>query len=124
MELKDNVDVNLMLAVEDFDDDEFVRYHKFYEYEENIIRQLMAHGPVLLKGGRGSGKSALLREAARRLNEDVNHSTAYGVYLSLRHLPLLRTIGREYEEILLKILSDKIRELVKKDFGYDFIGGG
>lgn len=121
MEYVDDRDINLILAAEEFNDDEFENYHTFYDYEENIIRQLMAHGSVLLKGARGSGKSTLLREAASRLNQDKQSSTAYGISISLRHLPLLRTMGEEYENELLKILINKIHEMVKFDFDYDFI---
>lgn len=99
---------DLILACEDFSDDEFLSFHHFFSYEENILSQLMAHGPVLLKGGRGSGKSALLREAARRLNQ--NPSTC-GIYLSLRHLPLLRSDGEQYEREFLRILYDRIQEI-------------
>ena len=87
---------DLILACEDFSQEDFERYHCFYKYEEHIIVQLLAHGPVLLKGGRGAGKSALLREADRRLKK--KESSACGIYLSLRHLPLLRSQGKQYEE--------------------------
>lgn len=101
---------DLILACEDFSDDEFVKLHCFYAYEEGILAQLMAHGPVLLKGGRGTGKSALLREAARRLNSKKT-SPACGIYLSLRHLPLLRTQGKQYENEFLRILYDQVKKI-------------
>ena len=91
---------DLILACEDFSPEDFEKYHCFYKYEENIIAQLMAHGPVLLKGGRGAGKSALLREADRRLK--LENSSACGIYLSLRHLPLLRSQGKQYEDEFLR----------------------
>lgn len=109
---------DLILACEDFSEEDFEKYHCFYKYEENIIAQLMAHGPVLLKGGRGAGKSALLREANRRLN--LEDSSACGIYLSLRHLPLLRSQGRQYEEEFLKILIDRIQEVTSKEYSYEF----
>ena len=112
--------VNLILASEDFSTEEFVKYHHFMNYEENIIKKLMAHGPVLLKGGRGTGKSALLREADRRLNEDTNKSNAIGIYLSLRHLPLLRTRGKNYEIELLRILIDKISKHSHDKYSFVF----
>lgn len=113
--------VNLILASEDFSPEEFVQYHHFMSYEENIIKKLMAHGPVLLKGGRGTGKSALLREADRRLNENPKSSNAIGIYLSLRHLPLLRTRGKQYEVELLQILIDKISKDAIGKYGFLFI---
>ncbi len=108
---------DLILACEDFSSDEFLHFHCFYSYEEGILAQLMAHGPVLLKGGRGTGKSALLREAARRLNQNPDSHT-FGIYMSLRHLPLLRSQGGQYEAEFLRILYDQIKE-VTKTFGCD-----
>lgn len=109
---------DLILACEDFSQEDFEKYHCFYKYENNIIDQLMAHGPVLLKGGRGAGKSALLREADRRLK--LEGSRACGIYLSLRHLPLLRSQGKQYEDEFLRILIDRIREVASKEYSYDF----
>ena len=108
---------DLVLACEDFMPEDFERYHCFYRYEENIIVQLMAHGPVLLKGGRGTGKSALLREANLRLNKS---SSACGIYLSLRQLPLLRSNGEKYEKEFLKILINSITETAKDQYHYNF----
>ncbi|MDE7416953.1 MAG: ATP-binding protein [Lachnospiraceae bacterium] len=109
---------DLILACEDFSQEDFEKYHCFYKYENNIIDQLMAHGPVLLKGGRGAGKSALLREADRRLKSQ--NSRACGIYLSLRHLPLLRSQGKQYEDEFLRILIDRIKEVALKEYSYDF----
>ncbi|MEE3954135.1 hypothetical protein [Peribacillus frigoritolerans] len=119
--VQDNGLVNLILAAEDFSPDEFIEYHHFFRYEDNIIKKLMAHGPVLLKGGRGTGKSTLLLEANRRLNNDDNGSNALGIYLSLRHLPLLRTRGKQYEYELLKILIDKIKDVADRRYNYEFM---
>ncbi|MBR3771558.1 MAG: ATP-binding protein [Clostridium sp.] len=77
----------------------------------------MAHGPVLIKGGRGTGKSALLREADNRLR---NSNVACGIYLSLRHLPLLRTQGEQYEKEFIRILSDRIQEVSMNQYEYEF----
>lgn len=116
----DNESVNLLLAAEDFSPEEFKANHHFFQYEEGMIKQLMAHGPILLKGGRGTGKSALMREAARRLNEQPYCKDVLGIYLSLRHLPLLRTRGKEYEKELLRILSDKVDEVSQQLFQKSF----
>ncbi|POZ56224.1 hypothetical protein LYSIN_01007 [Lysinibacillus sphaericus] len=116
----ENETVNLLLAAEDFSNEEFVENHHFLSYEESIIKNLMAHGPILLKGGRGTGKSALLREAARRLEEEPYQNEVLGIYLSLRHLPLLRTRGKEYEVELLRILSDKINEVTTQKYNIEF----
>lgn len=107
----------LILACEDFPREDFEKYHCFYKYEENIISQLVAHGPVLLKGGRGTGKSALMMEASRRL---VDNESACGIYLSLRHLSLLRSRGEIYEKEFLRILNDAIRKTATEDYSYDF----
>ena len=107
----------LILACEDFSREDFERYHCFYKYEENIISQLVAHGPVLLKGGRGTGKSALMMEASRRL---LDNESACGIYLSLRHLSLLRSRGEIYEKEFLRILNDAIRKTATENYSYDF----
>ncbi len=99
-------DQSLVLAAEDCPDEEFSRLHVFLNHEEKIIDALCAHGPVLIRGGRGSGKSALMIEASRRLNQ--KNSPAIGIYLSLRNVPLLRSSGSEYERLLCELISREI----------------
>lgn len=118
MSNSENYYAELILASEDFTKEDFEKFHCFYKYEENIISQLMAHGPILLKGGRGTGKSALMREANRRL---VHSDSACGIYLSLRHLTLLRSRGEVYEREFLKILNDTISKTAMDRFGYNFV---
>lgn len=96
-------DYSLILAAEECDPATFNKIHTFSSYEKKIIRSLMAHGPVLVRGGRGSGKSALLIEASRQLE---GSQSAVGIYLSLRYLPLLRSYGEKYEEIFCKLVYD------------------
>lgn len=101
-------DGQLVLAAEDCDDADFERLHCFTEYEDKIIKALMAHGPVLLRGGRGSGKSALLIEATRRIRSQL--PAVLPVYLSLRHLPLLQFSGAEYQEFFASLLVGAVNE--------------
>ena len=113
-------DVNLVLAAEDFDRDEFKRLHRFSKNDERVIAKLVAHGPVLLQGSRGSGKSALMREAADRLPLSQQDAPAFGVYLSLRHMPLLRSAGDIYQKILCELLVERInRVLADSDYTFD-----
>src|SRR5947209_2168041 len=105
--------VNLILAAEDCDPSEFANLHKFSPNDERVIAKLIAHGPVLLEGGRGSGKSALMIAASQRLAPFKPDANVFGVYLSLRHLPLLRTSGREYEEIFCNLVSNQIQSLLR-----------
>ena len=107
----------LLLAAEDCPPSEFDKLHVFLQHEERVIRALSAHGPVLIKGGRGSGKSALMIEASRRLQHF--DSNAIGIYLSLRHAPLLRSSGQEYEKLLCEIL---FREVTRTLAQYGFQG--
>ena len=104
---------SLFLAAEDCDPSEFEKIHKFSSFERKIIRSLIAHGPLLLRGGRGSGKSALLIEADRQIK--AGWPNVLSVYVSLRHLPLLRSEGKVYEsifcELLLKALNDELDRL-------------
>lgn len=100
-------DIHLILAAEDCPPQDFERIHSFAASDDLIIRKLSAHGPVLLRGGRGSGKSALMIEAHRRLRSS---ETIFSVYISLRHLPLLRSDGDEYINHFGRILSKCINE--------------
>ena len=104
---------SLFLAAEDCDPNEFDKVHRFLSFENKVIRSLVAHGPVLLRGGRGSGKSALLIEADRQISS--NWPQVLSVYVSLRHLPLLRSEGQVYERIFCRLLSDALNEKLKRN---------
>ena len=107
----------LILAAEDCPREEFSDYHRFTASDRRIIAKLIAHGPVLLRGGRGSGKSALMIEASIQLA--AKDSKAFGVYLSLRHLELLKSEGKEYEELFCRLLTKAVQERVRAE-GYQF----
>lgn len=109
MEYEVYEDNSLVLAAEDFDLKEFVEYHFFTEQDKKCISKLRAHGPVLLKGARGCGKSALMIEASIGLYPKNKHGTAIGIYISLRHLDLLRTSGTEYIELFCKLVIREIQ---------------
>ncbi|WP_281928839.1 helix-hairpin-helix domain-containing protein [Methylocystis iwaonis] len=102
--LEDN-DAGLILAAEECPSEKFAGYHHFSPFDDVIIRKLSAHGPVLLRGGRGSGKSALLIESHRRMRAN---SSAFSVYMSLRYLPLLQSDGPEYIGHFCTLLSKEI----------------
>lgn len=108
----------LILAAEECPPEKFSQYHSFSSHDEVIIRKLSAHGPVLLRGGRGSGKSALLIEAYRRMK---GLSNIFPVYVSLRSLPLLQSDGQEYIGHFCTLLSKAIqREIHERKLSYDF----
>lgn len=98
----------LILAAEECDPSDFEKIHRFSKYDNSIIRSLIAHGPVLVRGGRGSGKSALLIEANNRIKK--SHENVFSVYLSLRYLPLLRSSGDAYETIFCQRLAEAISQ--------------
>lgn len=104
-------DAGLILAAEECPPTEFERYHRFSSHDELIIRKLSAHGPVLVRGGRGSGKSALLIEAARRMKASTS---VLPVYVSLRYLPLLQSDGQEYIEHFCVLLSQAIQSALEE----------
>lgn len=104
--LEDN-DGGLILAAEECPSDKFEGYHSFSQFDDVIIRKLSAHGPVLLRGGRGSGKSALLIESHRRMRAS---GSAFSIYMSLRYLPLLQSDGTEYIGHFCKLLSKEIAD--------------
>lgn len=103
----DDNDAGLILAAEECPPDKFDSYHSFSEFDEVIIRKLSAHGPVLLRGGRGSGKSALLIESHRRMRAT---GIVFSIYMSLRYLPLLQSDGPEYVGHFCSLLSKAISE--------------
>ncbi|GJD47234.1 hypothetical protein AFCDBAGC_5126 [Methylobacterium cerastii] len=114
----DDADSGLILAAEECPDEKFEGYHHFSSYDDIIIRKLSAHGPVLLRGGRGSGKSALLIQAHRKM---ITQGTVFSVYMSLRYLPLLQSDGHEYIGHFCDILSKEISsELLKNSMNCDF----
>lgn len=102
---------SLVLAAEDCDPETFEKIHTFSAFENKIIRSLVAHGPVLLRGGRGSGKSAILIEADRLITKSQN---VFSVYLSLRYLPLLRSTGTDYEKIFCELLLKEVNLKLEK----------
>ena len=105
---------SLILAAEDCSPEEFEQLHYFSKQEQRFISNLIAHGPVLLKGARGSGKSALMIEASRRMYPEKNLSSAFGIYISLRHLELLRSEGKKYERMLCQLIIDDVKKTVTK----------
>jgi hypothetical protein len=100
-------DTGLILAAEECPSDMFEGYHSFSQFDDVIIRKLSAHGPVLLRGGRGSGKSALLIESHRRMR---NTGAVFSIYMSLRYLPLLQSDGSEYIGHFCSLLSKAIAD--------------
>lgn len=109
---------SLILAAEECPSEKFDEYHKFSSHDDVIIRKLSAHGPVLLRGGRGSGKSALLLEAYRRMKSLDN---VFPVYVTLRYLPLLQSDGQEYIGHFCVLLSKAIqREIAERNLQCNF----
>lgn len=100
--------VRLRLAAEEFDDTEFRSFHSFSASDEQVIRRLIAHGPVLLRGPRGSGKSAYMREAHDRICR--GEGAVFSAYISLRHFPLLTASTADYMAVLLPYVAQEIRK--------------
>lgn len=120
MEYEVYEDNSLVLAAEDFETSEFQKYHFFTTQDKRCISKLRAHGPVLLKGARGCGKSALMIEASLGLYPKNKDSTAIGIYVSLRHLDLLRSSGSKYIELICKlVISEITRQLEVDDLEQD-----
>ena len=105
-------DVELLLAAEECERSRFEDFHRFSENDERIIQKLTAHGPVLLQGGRGTGKSALMIQTSLRLAPANPDATVLGLYISLRYVPLLRASGAAYEKAFCRWVSDRLSEAV------------
>ncbi|EOL9018964.1 hypothetical protein ACP6QU_004151 [Cronobacter dublinensis] len=107
------VDSTLLLAAEDCEPAYFDQLHTFSSRnDKRVLSALVAHGPVLLKGGRGSGKSALMIAASRQLDPVVPDASAIGIYMSLRHAPLLKSTGEAYGKILCSIIIERVKRLL------------
>lgn len=109
---------SLILAAEQFDPEEFTRAHQFSKNDERVIAKLMVHGPLLLQGGRGCGKSALMLAAVHRLAGP--QSSALGVYINLKKMAFLRAEGAEYERILCDFIISEVQEHLSKIGGPPF----
>jgi hypothetical protein len=106
-------DVSLELSAEEYDRANFSSMHKFSDHDERIIRKLIAHGPVLLQGSRGTGKSALLIAASLRLAPATPDAPILGLYISLRYVPLLRSDGEEYERLFCTWVSKEVSRILE-----------
>ena len=100
-------DLGLMLAAEEFSDEQFSLYHFFSKTDEQVIRRLLVPGPVLLRGPRGSGKSAYMLAAHKRVKESVDPVISF--YVSLRHFPLLAAAAEEYLGVLIPYVIQTMR---------------
>ncbi|MCY1033280.1 hypothetical protein OV207_17635 [Corallococcus sp. BB11-1] len=110
----------LILAAEDCAPELFDEMHTFSTLNDRrVLLTLVAHGPVLLRGGRGTGKSAFMIAASRQLYPAIPQAAALGVYMSLRHAPLLKSTGEAYERILAQIVIRKVQETLG-DLANDF----
>src|ERR1041384_4725025 len=104
----------LILAAEDCEPDIFDDLHRFStRNDKRILTSLIAHGPVLLRGGRGTGKSAFMIAASRQLDPFVSKASAVGIYMSLRNAPLLKSTGARYGKILCKIIINTVNETLE-----------
>lgn len=104
-------DIDVRLAAEEFTDAEFGKYHLFSQTDEQVIRRLMVAGPVLLRGPRGSGKSAYMLAAHLRIKS--SEQTAFSAYISLRYFPLLSAKADEYLAVLVPYVAELIRKEVR-----------
>lgn len=106
-------DISLELSAEEYNREDFSTMHKFSDHDERIIRKLVAHGPVLLQGSRGTGKSALLIAASLRLAPSTEDAPIIGLYISLRYVPLLRSEGEEYERLFCTWVSKEVSRILE-----------
>jgi hypothetical protein len=104
----------LILAAEDCEPEAFDDLHRFStRNDKRILTSLVAHGPVLLRGGRGTGKSAFMIAASRQLDPSVPKASAVGIYMSLRNAPLLKSTGARYGKILCRIITNTVTETLE-----------
>lgn len=111
---------SLILAAEECQPDKFDDIHKFSLHDRRLIRKLVAHGPVLVQGGRGTGKSALMIAASREMAPRSPEADVLGLYISLRYVPLLQSSGSDYEKQFCKWVSKQIQKtLTDEKYGFE-----
>src|SRR5262249_8888006 len=86
--------------------------------DQRVLLSLIAHGPVLLRGGRGTGKSAYMIAASRKLDPLTPDATAVGIYMSLRNAPLLKSTGRRYGRLLCPIIIRAVQDTLGERAGH------
>ena len=109
-------EMSLVLAAEECPAERFDEMHTFSPHDQRVLRKLIAHGPVLLQGGRGTGKSALMIAASRQVAPFQGDSQVLGLYVSLRYVPLLRASGSSYERLFCKWVSRKVQRVLHDTF--------
>ena len=108
-EIQENLNsIGLKLSAEEFSEQDFQKYHLFSDSDEKILRRLIVPGPVLLRGPRGSGKSAYMRKAHKIL--ESSRSTIISSYISLRFFPLITAKSEDYLSILVPYVARHIAE--------------
>ncbi len=106
---------SLILAAEECQPGKFDQIHKFSAHDRRLIRKLVAHGPVLVQGGRGTGKSALMIAASREMVPHTPEADVLGLYISLRYVPLLQASGLDYERQFCKWVSGQIQKALANE---------
>jgi len=106
-------EMSLILAAEECPPERFDEIHTFSSHDKRILRKLLAHGPVLLQGGRGSGKSAMMIAASRQMAPVSEESQVLGLYVSLRYVPLLQATGADYERLFCEWVSSRIQRILQ-----------
>ncbi len=96
----------LILAAEDFEEADFDSYHLFTPSDEKILRRLIVPGPVLLRGPRGSGKSAYMRKAHHIIKSGSKNIIS--AYISLRYFPLISSRSSDYISVLVPYVAREI----------------
>ncbi len=102
------IDSDIRIAAEEYSEKEFSSHHVFTTSDETIIRRLIAAGPVLLRGPRGSGKSAYMLAAHKKIRS--SEASIFSVYISLRYFPLLTANADEYLTILIPFVAEQIQK--------------
>lgn len=101
-------EIGLKLSAEEFNDADFSKYHLFSASDEKVLRRLIVPGPVLLRGPRGSGKSAYMRQAHKILEQ--SGTSIVPSYISLRYFPLITAKSEDYLSILIPYVARHISE--------------
>jgi len=106
----------LFIRTEDITPDKVKSYYIEMDQDRKIIDSLKSQTPCVLVGGRGIGKSFLLRITEQELLEDFEDKRTLPVYITFRASPLISTKNENqfYYWMLSRISSEIIRQFRKK----------
>jgi predicted AAA+ superfamily ATPase len=107
--------VEFFYRTEDIKPDEVLNYFVETKEDRSILKDLKAHNPVILIGGRGVGKSFLLRVAENELLLKFETKRILPIYVTFNKSSLIYTNNQnQFQHWMLARLCSSIIRTLKK----------